>query len=314
MKNAECRMLNAELNIFYIIKDSMLFFYVLLSETGFNKMKRVRKMSKRYAALTALKDGTLSFEEVLLCYRDIPLPIFIGKTIIKKKEGKYMARIINQPTVDFRGFTPEALKKIKSIINVATVILPENMPDGFSEAYLQIKKTNIAQEIRVPADAQFFNGDIILTRSDVTKNSVIVCNGTAFVKDIPEEMNVRMIVNGILIKAESANITVSGINGTKIEVNDDVNMVKSKSMLNIDKNFTESIADKTLIVACGRIYMSDEVTEEMLSAKQVKFAAVGKIFARKELHGYIQANSEAVGKVLTEETDNKKKKKIFRWK
>lgn len=293
----------------------MLFFNVLLNETGFNKKKRVRMMSKLYAGLLSLKDGTMSFDDVLLYYSDIPLPYFIIKTIKEKKEGKYMARIINQPMVDLRGFTPEALRKIKSIINVASVLLPEDMPDGFSEAYMQIKKINVAGEIRVPDSAQFFNGDVTLTRKDVTNNSVIMCNGIAFVRDIPEEMNVRMIINGTLIKSESACITVTSINGTKVEVSDDVKTVKGKAQLTFDKNFADNIAEKTILVACGKIYISDEVTEEMLSAKQVRFVAAGKIYARKELHGYIQANSEAVGKVLTaQEEKTEKKKKLFRWK
>lgn len=271
-------------------------------------------MSKRYAGLLALQDKTMSFDEVLTYYLDFPLHYFIMKTITEKKEGKIMARILNQPTVDLRGFTPEALKKIKSMTNVAMVILPENMPDGFSEAYLHIKKINVAQEIRVPDNSKFFNGNITLTRSDVTKDCVIVCNGTTYVKDIPEEMNVKMITNGILIKNESAHITISGINGTKIEVNDDVNIVQCKEKLDIDKNFIESIDNKTFIIACVKIFVEDDVTEEMLSSKRIKFVASGKIYARKELHGYIHANSEAVGKVLTLEEEENKKKKIFRWK
>ncbi len=271
-------------------------------------------MSKLYGGLSALKDGAFTFDEVLLYYTDMPLYVLFFETLKnKKKEGKNMARIINQPTVDLRGFTPEALRKIKSITNVASVLLPEDMPDGFSEAYMQIKKMNIAQEIKVPEDACFYNGNVVLTRNDVTKDSAVICNGTVFVKDIPAEMNIRMIVNGTLIKAKSAQVTVSSINGTKVETDDDVNLIKGMANLNIDKNFTDSIGDKTLIIACGKIFIDDEVTEEMLSEKQVKFIAAGKIIARKELHGYIQANSESVGKILTAE-EKEKKKRFFRWK
>lgn len=256
----------------------------------------------------------MSFEDVLVYYSNIPLSVFVYETeIVQKKEGNSMARIINQPTVDLRGFTPEALKKIKSMTNVATVLLPENMPDGFSEAYMQIKKMNIAQEIRVPDNTQLFNGDTVLTRNDVSQDSLIMCNGTAYVKDIPAEMNVRIMVNGTLIKAKSAQVTVAGVNGKKVEVSDDVQLVKGKAELIFDKSFADNIGEKTIIVACGKIHISDDVTEEMLSAKQVKFIATGKIFARKELHGYIQANSDSVGKVLTED-EKEQKKKLFRWK
>ena len=55
-------------------------------------------MSKRYAGLTVLKNGTMSFDEALLYYTDIPLSYFIMKTVIKKKEGKLWQKLLTRPS------------------------------------------------------------------------------------------------------------------------------------------------------------------------------------------------------------------------
>lgn len=99
-------------------------------------------MSKLYGGLSELRNGSMCFDDVLTYYGELPLSAFILKTVnITKKEGNKMARIRNQAILDLRQFTPEALKKIKSIKRVATVILPENMSSEFTEVYAGIKKT-----------------------------------------------------------------------------------------------------------------------------------------------------------------------------
>ena len=76
-------------------------------------------MSKLYGGLSELKSGGMDFNDVLTYYSEMPISAFICKTgKIKKKEGNKMARIINQASVDLRSFTPEALKKIKSILQL----------------------------------------------------------------------------------------------------------------------------------------------------------------------------------------------------
>lgn len=43
-------------------------------------------MSKLYAGLSVLKDGSFSFEDTILYYTDIPLSYFIIKTILNRKK------------------------------------------------------------------------------------------------------------------------------------------------------------------------------------------------------------------------------------
>lgn len=271
-------------------------------------------MSRLYGGLSALKDGTFTFDEVLLYYTDMPLSVLFFETVKnKKKEGKNMARIINQASVDLRSFTPEALKKIKSIMNVHLIMLPENPTPEFTEAYTSIKKTNIMTEINVSGNASVFNGMTILTKDDLAKDSLVVCNGFTVLRDIPAEMNIRVIINGSLIKSSDVFVEAVKINGTIYKIDDDANIIRSVTEIDFDRNFIDNIKSKTVIISCGKITVSDEITEEMLSEKQVRFIAVEKIIARKELHGYIQANSEGVRKVITAE-EKEKKKKLFRWK
>ncbi|MBQ7860970.1 MAG: hypothetical protein IJ349_02050 [Clostridia bacterium] len=271
-------------------------------------------MSKLYGGLRELKNGGMNFYDVLTYYADLPLSAFAHKTgIIKKKEGNNMARIRNQASVDLRSFTPEALKKIKSIMNVHLIMLPENPTPEFTEAYTSIEKTNVMTEINVSGNASIFNGMTILTKNDLAANSLVVCNGFTVLRDIPAEMNIRVIINGSLVKSPDAFIEALKINGTIYKIDNDANIIRPVAEIDLDRNFMNNIKAKTVILSCGKATISDEVTEEMLSEKQIKFIAARKIIARKELHGYIQANSEGVGKILTTE-EKEKKKRFFRWK
>lgn len=271
-------------------------------------------MSKLYGGLSALKNGVFTFDEVLLYYTDMPLSVLVFETVKnKKKEGNNMARILNQASVDLRSFTPEALKKIKSINNVHLIMLPENPTPEFTEAYTSIKKTNIMTEINVSGNASVFNGMTNLTKDDLAKDSLVVCNGFTVLRDIPAEMNIRVIINGSLVKSSDAFVEAVKINGTIYKIDDDANIIRPVAEIDFDRNFINNLKAKTVIISCGKIYIDNEVTEEMLSSKQVRFIAAGKIFAPRELHGYIQANSESVGKILTAE-EEKKKMKLFRWK
>jgi len=306
----QCRMQSAELNIFYIIKDSIAFFYVLLSETGFNKKKRVIKMSKLYAALLEIQSKAMSFDDVLLYYSDIPLPCFIMKKAKEKKEGKNMARIVNQAFIDLRSFSPEALRKIKSITNVALVMLPENPAPEFSEAYAAIKKMNVASETNISGNACIFNGMSILTKDDIADNSIVVCNGLAIIRDMPKEKNLKIIVNGAMIKSPSAFMEIIKINGTIYTIDDDAKLVNSITKLIIDENFINNLSEKTAIINCGKIYIENEVSEAMLQSKGIVFYDIAQVIARKELHGYIQVNSNKVALVQTFEEAEKREKKV----
>ena len=225
-----------------------------------------------------------------------------------------MSKIRNQAYIDLRNFTPEALKKIESITNVTLVMLPENPSSEFVEAYADIKKLNVVSETNVPGNACVFNGMSELTKNDLSPNCLAVCNGMTIVRDVPKEMNVHIIVNGMMIKSPSAFVKPLKINGATYTIDDDAKIIKSLSEINIDRNFIGNLSDKTAIIACGKISIENDVTEEMLQSKGVVFYDIHRITAEKELHGYIQANSKQVAKVCTPGgTEPKERKKKFLW-
>lgn len=270
-------------------------------------------MSKLYAELCELKNKGICFDDVLTHYTDLPLSVFIGKTgFIKKKEGNNMARIRNQAVLDLRQFTPEALKKIKSIKRVAMVILPEEMSPEFSEIYAGIKKTMVAKETVIPINTCIHNGNCILTKSDVTENSLIMCNGLTVVKDIPESMKIKLVVNGCLIKSKDAFVEIIEHNGTKHEIDPFVKLISGKSEIKVDKNFIDNIEENTALVTCARVIIDDTVTDNMLKEKKLQFICCAIICAREELHGYIHANSVDIADILTLEQAKKKYKRKFR--
>lgn len=275
-------------------------------------------MSKLYAGLSVLKDGSFSFEDALLYYTDTPLSYFIIEAIFKRKKETEMVKIKNQITLDLRNYTPEALSKIKTIKNAINILLPENPSPEFSAAYAKIKKINIINETTIPGNACMFNGTANLTQNDLTKGSVIICNGNAILRDIPEELNIKIKVNGNLIKSSSAFVEILKVNGSTFEIDDDANLILSIAEMNIDSAFIKNAKEKTALINCGKVFIADELSDEDLSDRSIKFYNVGQIVAKKELHGYIQNNSYNVGLIQTyEEAEKREKKyakKILWWK
>lgn len=269
-------------------------------------------MSKLYAGLSVLKDGSFSFEDALLYYTDTPPAYFIIKILMDRKKETKMAEIKNLAALDLRNFSPEALRKIPSIKHVALVMLPEKPSPEFMEAYAAIEKTHIASETNVPDNACFFNGQANLTGKDIAAGNMIICNGVAIIRDVPKEMNIKVMVNGTLIKSDSAFIEIVKINGAKYEIDDDTKLIVSNPEINITSSFLGNLGSKTAIISCGTVTIADDITNEMLVKKGISFYNIGTVIAKNELHGYIQANSHSVGTVCTEKSKGKLFKKLFR--
>lgn len=267
-------------------------------------------MSKRYAGLAFIRDGNMTFEEILLYFSDSPYinSVLISEAVFKNKikRGKDMSKISNNVLVDLRNFTPEALSKIEEISNVVDVILPKNMSCEFAQAYGNIKKSNIVQELYLTQEQKFctVNGAVTITENDITKNTFFKTNGMLIVKDMSEEMNLSVMVNGLLVKTKGSKINIEKLNGLKVEIDDDASIIASVQRVDIDKCFIESIKDKTAILDIDRIDIKDDVTVDMLKSKGVFFGDIKHIFAPKALHGYIQANSVAVDNI----SENSKQK------
>ncbi len=267
-------------------------------------------MSKRYAGLAFIRDGGLDFGKILLYFSDSPYinSVLISEAVFKNKmkRGKDMSKIVNQVTVDLRNFTPEALNKIEEISNVVDVILPKDMSVEFAEAYGNIKKSKVVQEIHLANNQKIctFNGAVTITENDIIKNTFLKTNGLLVVRNMPEEMNLSVMVNGLLVKTKSSKINIEKLNGLKVEIDDDASIITSMQRVDIDKYFIEGINDKTVILDIDRVEIKNDVTIDMLKNKNVFFVDIKHIFAPKELHGYINANSVEVKNI----SESKKKK------
>lgn len=267
-------------------------------------------MSKRSAGLAFIRDGGMDFEEILLYFSDSPYvnSVLISEAVFKSKmkRGKDMSKITNQVVVDLRSFSPEALNKIDEISNVVDVILPKNMSVEFADAYGKIKKSNVVNELKLTDDQKLstMNGSVTITENDVAKNSFLKVNGVLVIKDVTEEFNISVLVNGLLVKTKSSKINIEKLNGTKVEIDDDSSIITSMKSIEIDKCFVESINDKTVIIDIPKIKIQNDVTIDMLRSKNVFFANIQQIYAPKSLHGYIHANSIEISKI----SEGKKKR------
>ncbi len=267
-------------------------------------------MSKRYAGLAFIRDGSMNFEEILLYFSDNSYieSVLISEAVFKSKvkRGIDMSKITNQVIVDLRNFSPEALNKIEEISNVVDIILPKNMSLEFAEAYSKIKKVRVVNELKLANDQNLttVNGAVTITENDVAKNSYLKANGVLIVKGITEDFNLSVLVNGLLVKTRNSKINIEKLNGLKVEIDDDASIITSMKNIELDKCFIESINDKTVIVDADEIIIKDDVTADMLRSKNVFFADIKHIYAPKSLHGYIHANSVELTKI----SESKKKK------
>ena len=79
--------------------------------------------------------------------------------------------------LDLRNYTPQALRKISSIQAVSTILLPENPSPAFAEAYADITKGAIAQEVFAPMDKVAQYNGLNVLGSTLPEGAICLCNG-----------------------------------------------------------------------------------------------------------------------------------------
>lgn len=120
---------------------------------------------------------------------------------------------------DLRGYnTYNAAKKIKSIKDVALVILPKNMDEKTKEAFASIKMTDVASTIYADDSNELyiFNGDITITDGNAVPGSVILINGMATVEALPDGCEISLMINGAayIDKSNENKVKILNVNGT----------------------------------------------------------------------------------------------------
>lgn len=219
----------------------------------------------------------------------------------------FKKKIVNVATLDFTNYSPKALRKIRKIMNCATLFLPENPSNEFMEAFSEIKLVNIANTIYLPNDKTIckVNGEAEL--KDVNPKNLYIVNGEAFVLSSVSEEPVQFIVNGEVFYNEDINIDFISVNGEAIPMNFDYEKAKIyHNKIEINADFIKNSEEGTYVVCMNKIKISEDVTEEMLKEKDFHFICCNIIYCKKNVYGYVAANSKIGNKIITDDEAYKK--------
>lgn len=269
-------------------------------------------MSKLYAGLSVLKDGSFSFEDALLYYTDTPLSYFIIEAILKRKKETTMSeKNRNNKTggllrctsiLDLRNYTPEALLNMGKYKAVGILVLPKEAPEGFMEAYAQVDITAVGTTIYTDKDKEFktINGASVLSNSTmVFENCIYIINGMAVCAFDKTPENTEFLINGLLVKRKDVQINCIAVNGYTVEVDFDPDNFKfyDKGVV-IDKSFINNLEKGTLIIASGDIDFNKNVTAEDIVEKDLRFLSSKDIKCKRNIFGIVQSRSSYRNRIV----------------
>lgn len=112
-------------------------------------------------------------------------------------ENDKRKKLKNLAMLDLTNYTPQALRNIKSISNVAMLLVADGGTD-YIEALSEIDLENIALKLTVPHGTELctVNGSAFITNETAKDNTIFLVNGLAVIYDLTEEKNVQFIING----------------------------------------------------------------------------------------------------------------------
>ena len=216
----------------------------------------------------------------------------------------FKKRIMNVATLDFTNYSPEALRKIKKIVNCATIFLPKNPSEEFMEAFSEIKLVNIANTIYIPNDKTICKVNGFEVLKNINPKNLYIVNGMAFVVSALSDEPVQMIVNGEVFYKENINIDFVSLNGKATPMDFDYEKAKIyQNKIEINADFIKNSEAGTVVICMNKIKISEDVTEEMLIEKKIQFFCQNKIFCKENVYGYIAANSQIGHKIITDEKE-----------
>lgn len=202
--------------------------------------------------------------------------------------------IRNQIMLDIRCYSAEALKKIKCIQNVITLILPKDASNEYLSAYAGIKKNRVVNVVNLDVNEQIstVNGGMILTGEVVPEDRVLVLNGSLIVHSFPKDFKFRFIINGSAVVQKGIEIDALSVNGSILTA--DFNSETAKiygNMITVDSQYIENIQKGTNIVAGNMIEIDSQVSEDEIIEKDVYFIAGNSIKCDKKIVGCVKARS-----------------------
>ena len=124
--------------------------------------------------------------------------------------------------LDLRNYTPQALRKISSIQAVSTILLPENPSPAFAEAYADITKGAIAQEVFAPMDKVAQYNGLNVLGSTLPEGAICLCNGMTIFRRAAGEKHARVFLSGIGIAEQGTGLVIENLNGMFRELDRDL--------------------------------------------------------------------------------------------
>lgn len=219
------------------------------------------------------------------------------KNIFKRKQV-----ISAHSVLDLRDYTPEALREIKSIEAVATLILPENPSPEFMEAFSKIHLEAVGGQFNVAKGRKIVKINGVKFSSDISlpDNSFAIMNGIIILCSAIKGANIEYALNGIVLKKKGIQNEGKCVseNGIVYEMDFDEDKIKFFSNeVEVDASFIKNLEIGTLVAAGNSITISADVTEEMLVNNSIKFFAGNTVKCNKDIMGYVQARSVAGNKI-----------------
>ncbi|OKZ82146.1 MAG: hypothetical protein BHV98_01440 [Clostridium sp. CAG:217_53_7] len=185
--------------------------------------------------------------------------------------------------LDLRNYTPQALRKISSIQAVSTILLPENPSPAFAEAYADITKGAIAQEVFAPMDKVAQYNGLNVLGSTLPEGAICLCNGMTIFRRAAGEKHARVFLSGIGVAEQGTGLVIENLNGMFRELDRDLDHLHQFS------------------AEGSSLFFAPDVTPEMITDKPLLFIVGAVAVCPKPLLGTVQANSIVGNMVMDEE-------------
>lgn len=210
----------------------------------------------------------------------------------EENDNALTKNMLNIPILDLRSYSADGLRNVK-ILNAAVVILPKEPKEAVMNAYGSITRKNVATEIFAQNDAEVhtLNGVSEVDCAQCSERDIYIVNGMAAVKNSADR-TLNIIINGITVYENGANINFINRNGKACAVDFEINSVKILTdKASVDKEFIENIADGT-VVLCGKaLTLEVDITPDVLKGRKLFFAAGSTIKCAKRTLSIIQTMS-----------------------
>jgi len=209
-----------------------------------------------------------------------------------------MIRYGHTPVCDLRHVTSvEIAKEIEAVDSVAVLILPKDVGPEVMNAIGQIQKYSVAMTIYLNQDEKVtvMNGVCEVGDSDLDEPGALVANGIVIFKKLTKKPQMSVAMNGVAVVHDDSEFVPSFLqfNGMQYKAPKFTNIRVVPESIEIDAATVDYMEVGTALVCGSEMKIKEDVTSEMLKAKDVTFIAGEKISCHENNAGYVKMNSIA---------------------